>query len=475
LWTCLQHLDAPPVDPAAPADDILTQSERDSDTSSISPSAQLEDSQNPVEKGLETSGAQLVARNQSSETLATPTQEPDVEKKPQPSLPDKSSSDATFETETPADIVEAPKSTPDLTFRDGGPIIPPPTASQTPTQHPSEPPSQAESPSIQGKAPATEPGLDTTTRNYPAQEDKSRTWQPATLKDILALAGKDFARRAADRSNDASAADDEASSLNTRLEIWTISSFRSGKPVPTDADADSVHDLVCPPDTLDDQDWSLPLDSLLKPIKKNTYGPVHQGQVSEFLEEAKWGAEPEKEKPAKEEKDDALWTAKRIPSQMVDYPPGAESLDDQDILPDPEYSRRPTNGDPFLESIEDKEGRLNDWPPPRPRRFSEGSRELQYPGPTVLYEGEYFRESTSGATSHRVYIKQISTQSPTPDYYLRRRPGPQNPPGPPARATALPPQPEIPPEPQPPIHKVPSLSCFGYCINLEIGLRYLLQ
>lgn len=445
------------VNLAAPEDDILTSSERDSDASSISPTEQLEDSQNPVKKGSKKNLVRSVASNESSDTLPTHTQELEVEKtKSQPSLEEKVSSDTTLEHETPADIVQVPKSTRDPTLRDDARFVPPPKATQTATHHLLEAPSQAESPSIQGKAPATKPHPDITTRNVPAHQVKPQTWQPATLKDILALAGKDFSRRVADRSNDASAADDDASSLNTRLEIWTISSFRSGKPVPTDPNADSVYDVVCPPDTLDDQDWSLPLDSLLKPIKKNTYGPVHQGQVSEFLEEAKWGAESEKEKPAKEEKQDDLWTAKRIPCHLVDYPPGAESLDDQDILRDLEYSGSPTHIDPFLESIEDKEGRLHHWPPPRPRRFSESSRELQYPGPTVLYEGEYFGESTSGATSHRVYIKQISTQSPTPDYYLRRR-GPQNPTVPPAHATVPPPQPEVAPEPQRPTHKVPAL------------------
>jgi hypothetical protein len=288
----------------------------------------------------------------------------------------------------------------------------------------------------------------TSPKDAPDQEEAKTFWRNATLRDILAYIRNDLGERAAHRSNDAAMGatsadiDDSAASINTRNETWTISSFRTNKSFRSDPNADSIFDSVVPPDTPYNEDWSLPLESLLKPIKKNTYSPITQDQVQQFLAGAKWADEP-----SEQEKNETLWTAKTVPLRKVEQRSDTSPWVDEGDIP-----RRPGDVDLFLESIEDK----GEAEPPnqcmrhyRPRTSSESSRERQYPGPTVLYaEAEYFGERLAGDTRHRVYIKQLSTQSPTPDYYRRHRNSNVA-----AGATVLPPS-EFTPEAQPPSHKV---------------------
>jgi hypothetical protein len=202
--------------------------------------------------------------------------------------------------------------------------------------------------------------------------------------------------------------DDDAMSTNTRNEYWSISSFHTRTP----PDDDEI-----PPDN--SPDFVLPLDSLLKPMKKSTYKPVKQSTVQEFLAQGAWKAAPEEPEP------ETLWTKK------VPLVPVTGVVGDIDGIAPP--LKPPCEHDPFLESIQDLK-----QDPQRRRRIN------RYPGNEISYTG-YMREDVyEQYTEHHVYVKRISTQSTTPEWYRRSR-----------HEKAAPPESMKPtPEPVKPTHKV---------------------
>ena len=66
---------------------------------------------------------------------------------------------------------------------------------------------------------------------------------------------------------------DDAASLNTCNDYWSISSIRS--PPSNYEPNDIVDGVIIPPPLESPDDFILPLDTLLKPIKKNTYDLVY--------------------------------------------------------------------------------------------------------------------------------------------------------------------------------------------------------
>ena len=364
------------------------------------------------------------------------------------SVPEKLSSDTKNENDTMTTTAEDLKPAAELIVREENNDVPSRTSMRKPRQSASSSPSHSQT--NKANAPVNENDHPPATACEP-EEDHILSWTNATLKDILAHIRNDLDERRAHRSNDASPPDDRAS-LNTRNETWTISSFHTNKSTLSDADGDSILDIAVPPDAPDDEDWSLPMESLLKPIKKNTYGQIAQERVQEFLAGAVWGAES-----SEHQKKETLWTAKGVPCRQVDHPVGADAVllttEDGDITQCAMEARcSPDMVDPFLESIENG-GRPNRWiRPTGPRRLRETWRERQYPGPTVLYsEAEFYGEHKTGDARHRVYIKQLSTQSPTPDYYRRHR---QNTNVPSGQSSVFAARPDVLSEPQLSTHRV---------------------
>jgi hypothetical protein len=191
---------------------------------------------------------------------------------------------------------------------------------------------------------------------------------------------------------------DDAASINTRNEYWSISSFHTRTPPTGDSDKASIAETN-PPLPDEAPDFPLPLDSLLKPMKKSTFTPVPQKVMEEFLERAKW----KHTAPTSETHGTTgHWTAKKLPLQPVDF----------------SGEKRVVTRDPFLESIAGRggEGRMM-----RGRR----SRLNQYPGRETTYT-EFMKEEENRNLGiyelEYMYVKRISTQSTNPpDWYLRQR------------------------------------------------------
>jgi len=424
-------------------------------SSSSSPVATEDDALKPVEKSYEKVSFPPVESERNENTLRARPYGSKFEKTGnKQSIQEKLLSETKIHCDTIAATADDLKPSAELTAREENNIVSTRTSIQK--VHPSASPAPSHSQTGVADVPADEhhPPHGTARQH----EDHILHWTNATWKDILEHIHNDLDQRKVHGSTDASAAED-AASLNTRNEIWTISSFRTNKSILSGADAESILDIAVPPDVPDDEDWSLPLESLLKPIKKNTYGQIVQEQVQEFLAGSLWGAES-----SEEEKNETLWTAKRVPCRQVDQPVGADTVPlagEAGDIPrgpmEPPSSRDAV--DPFLESIVDREengGRPNRWTrPARPRKLNDNWRGRQYPGSTVVYsKSEFYGERTAGNTRHRVYIKQLGTQSPTPDYYRRHRQNSNLPLG--HARPLLPAKVEVPPDPQLLTHKVPS-------------------
>lgn len=200
---------------------------------------------------------------------------------------------------------------------------------------------------------------------------------------------------------------DDAASLNTRNEYWSISSYRTKSHKSEQDVNESVDEIISPHDK--SGDFSLPLESLLKPIKKNTYDPINQESVQKFLDGATWEAEPSVEP------NETLWTAKTLPLQSVEQPVGV--LLGSSIVAEAPITRQ---RDRFLESIEassNNQGVVL----ASGRNTLRRSRLQRYPGSETVYT-EYMREDVTGEGEHRVFIQRISTQSTNPpEWYLRHR------------------------------------------------------
>jgi hypothetical protein len=200
---------------------------------------------------------------------------------------------------------------------------------------------------------------------------------------------------------------DDAASLNTRNDYWSISSIRSP---PSNYEPNDIADGgIIPPPLESPDDFTLPLDTLLKPIKKNTYGPVNQENVQKFLAGAQWHAGP----PI--DQNETLWMAKHHPLQPVEQTIGVSLASPEVVEP-----AAPRQRDRFLESIE--ASRRNSQLADATGHDQDGlrrSRFERYPGRETVYT-EYMREDITEHTQQRVFIQKISTQSTNPtDRYIR--------------------------------------------------------
>lgn len=200
---------------------------------------------------------------------------------------------------------------------------------------------------------------------------------------------------------------DDAGSLNTRNDYWSISSIRSP---PSNYEPNDTVDGVCIPPPLESpDDFTLPLETLLKPIKKNTYSPVNQENVQKFLDGAQWHASP----PI--DQNETLWMAKRHPLQPV-----GESFGIFLASPTPVEQAISRQRDLFLESIE--VSRRNSQQTDAIGPGQDGlrrSRLERYPGRETVYT-EYMREDITEHTQQRVFIQKIRTQNTNPtDRYIR--------------------------------------------------------
>jgi hypothetical protein len=255
--------------------------------------------------------------------------------------------------------------------------------------------------------------------------------------------------RSTDAARDSSNVDD-AASLNTRNEYWTISSYRTRSQSPPSewGGIESVDDrsFPIPPDL--SGDFTLPLESLLKPMKKNTYSPVNQENVQKFLDGATWQAEPPVEQK------ETLWTAKKLPLLPMEQPVG--------VLPgSPVVGATPTprQQDRFLESIEVARSHSYGNVAGPERGVMRRPRLQRYPGRETVYT-EFMRHEITDANTYHISIQKISTQTSNPptEWYRRQhhRDGNIH------QETAAAGKVEI-PKPQPVAHKVYS---FPYVINI---------
>jgi hypothetical protein len=198
---------------------------------------------------------------------------------------------------------------------------------------------------------------------------------------------------------------DDAASLNTRNDYWSISSIRS--PPSNYEPTDNVDGVIPPLESPDD--FVLPLDTLLKPIKKNTYGPVNQENVQKFLAGAQWHVGPSIDQ------NETLWMAKQHPLQSVEQPIGV-------FLASPTVAEPavPRQRDRFLESIEASRRNRQQIDVTEPVRDGlRRSRLERYPGRETVYT-EYMREDITEHSQQRVFIQKIRTQNTNPtDRYIR--------------------------------------------------------
>jgi hypothetical protein len=259
----------------------------------------------------------------------------------------------------------------------------------------------------------TGPGLKASIGNEVSENPKDKGKQPdvncdtvpkevgITLHQIL----KDLSAQTRNRDPEVTddhqshATEDDAASLNTRNECWSISSFHSRTAALEDGDKSSDEDLPPPPEEF--PDFELPVHSLMKPIRKNTYHPIMQGDVNQFLESATWHADSVEESGP-------VWTAKNIPIQPVEIASATVRSDRQ--------------RDRFLESIE-RMGRNGEEAWNFVSDVGRRTRMERNPSSETFYAG-YVREENPGYTEEHFIrrVTRISTQSTNPaERHLRQR------------------------------------------------------
>lgn len=135
--------------------------------------------------------------------------------------------------------------------------------------------------------------------------------QQMHMLDELSARGANFIG-SKEFANDRSSVADDGASVNTRNEYWSVSSFHSKTQV-IEKGIDLLDDTILPPSLESYEDFDLPVESLLKPMKKSTYNPIEQGDVQRFLADAGWKAESSTEQPK-----GGLWTEKKVPLQSVE-------------------------------------------------------------------------------------------------------------------------------------------------------------
>jgi len=192
---------------------------------------------------------------------------------------------------------------------------------------------------------------------------------------------------------------DEVASQNTLAEYWSVSSYHTTSHGPP-------QDEDLPPAEFT-PDFELPLESLLRPIKKTTYQPITQEEVQNFLAEATWKGPESSPTP------EARWTSKQIPLEPV-----------------LERRHYPDN-DRFLEGLQQEQEQQEQLSAERRSRLE------RYPGNEAVFE-HYSEELVNEEYTSHLYVnvKRISTQSTNPPvWYAPHRPrasdqagGHQNPP-----------------------------------------------
>lgn len=180
---------------------------------------------------------------------------------------------------------------------------------------------------------------------------------------------------------------DDAASQNTPGEYWSVSSYH------TTSHGPPADEEVPPPEF--PPEFELPVESLLKPIKKSTYEPITQDSVQRFLADASWqnGTLPPHE--------ETQWTSKRVPLEPV---PIGRRQSERDRFLENIQQLRPSGGQRLEQSMEDR------------------SRLERYPGSEIVYQ-HFSREFFNDHYLEHVYVKvkRISTQNTNPPVWYFRR------------------------------------------------------
>jgi hypothetical protein len=207
------------------------------------------------------------------------------------------------------------------------------------------------------------------------------------MLDDLSARGANFIA-SNELANDRSSVADDGASVNTRNEYWSVSSFHSKTHIFEDGNEIS-EDAVPPPLPELYQDFELPIESLLKPMKKSTYNPIFQEDVQKFLAAGAWGPRPSTEQPK-----EGLWTAKKVPLQPVKVSVGSVSVD----TPKPQK-------DGFLESFDTFGADIE-------------VRQTEF---FTKYMDSYTYTLSENVVATMDQVRKINTQNTNPpDWYLRR-------------------------------------------------------
>jgi len=181
---------------------------------------------------------------------------------------------------------------------------------------------------------------------------------------------------------------DDLVSQSTRAEHWSTSSYHTtSQGLPEDEELPPAQFSL---------DFDLPLESLLKPIKKSTYQPITQQTVQEFLANATW------EEPGVSPPVEPQWTSRVVPSNPVNS------------------KRHASDSDKFLEGlVQVGQGHVQCSEPTAD--VGRRSRLERYPGREIVYE-HYAKDVTPSYTEHfYVKVKRIRTQSSNPPFWYLNR------------------------------------------------------
>ena len=227
-------------------------------------------------------------------------------------------------------------------------------------------------------------------RPHPANITNENEKPPPDFQQVLAdlsSRGSNFVP-SNEIPNDRASATDDCASISTRNEYWSVSSFHSKSQVLEDGN-ENLGDAAPSPLPEIYQDFELPIESLLKPIKKSTYNPILQEDVQKFLAAGAWHAGPSMESPQ-----EGLWTSKQVPLHPIKVSVGSSSV---------EISKCQKDG--FLESVNAFGADM---------QFSQKEFFTKYMDSYTYTLNENF-VATMG------HVKRISTQNTNPpDWYLRR-------------------------------------------------------
>ena len=178
-------------------------------------------------------------------------------------------------------------------------------------------------------------------------------------------------------------------------EFWSVSSFHSKTQV-IEEKIDILDDTIPSPPLKSYENFNLPVESLLKPMKKSTYHPIEQGDVQKFLADAGWKAESSTQQPVSK---GGLWTEKKVPLRPIklgsSHPVAAATVKPSN-----------TQDDKFLEGVGKSVARI----PVRQRRecFS-------------TYIDGYTYTLGENHEAVKDYVKKISTQNTNPPIWHRHR------------------------------------------------------